>query len=172
MQPRPDPASLTDLRRHLAEMALRGAPTAVGRVSFGAPALDAALNGGIARAALHEVYAPATADLAAATGFAVGLARIIPPLLALALGVRELGVGGASGGAGGGVEHLEASPSEICRRVALGGRVRVQVEQGEDEEHPEDADDDAPRGELGEPLPDARLLREEVLVLLERVERG
>lgn len=74
MQPRPDPASLTDLRRHLAEMALRGAPTAVGRVSFGAPALDAALNGGIARAALHEVYAPATADLAAATGFAVGLA--------------------------------------------------------------------------------------------------
>ena len=74
MQPRPDPASLTDLRRHLAEMALRGAPAAVGQVSFGAPALDEALNGGIARAALHEVYAPATADLAAATGFAVGLA--------------------------------------------------------------------------------------------------
>jgi protein ImuA len=43
-------------------------------VSFGAPALDAALGGGIARAALHEVYAPATADLAAATGFAIGLA--------------------------------------------------------------------------------------------------
>ena len=74
MQPRPNPASLTDLRRHLAEMALRGAPAAVGQVSFGAPALDAALGGGIARAALHEVYAPATADLAAATGFAVGLA--------------------------------------------------------------------------------------------------
>jgi protein ImuA len=74
MQPRPDPASLTDLRRHLAEMALRGAPAAVGQVSFGAPALDAALGGGIARAALHEVYAPTTADLAAATGFAVGLA--------------------------------------------------------------------------------------------------
>ncbi len=74
MQPRPDPASLTDLRRHLAEMALRGAPAAVGQVSFGAPALDEALGGGIARAALHEVYAPATADLAAATGFAVGLA--------------------------------------------------------------------------------------------------
>ena len=74
MQPHPTSASLTDLRRHLAEMALRGAPAAVGQVSFGAPALDVALGGGIARAALHEVYAPATADLAAATGFAVGLA--------------------------------------------------------------------------------------------------
>ena len=29
MQPRPTPASLTDLRRHLAEMALRGAPAAL-----------------------------------------------------------------------------------------------------------------------------------------------
>jgi protein ImuA len=68
------PNSLADLRRHLAEAALRTVPAAVGQVSFGAPALDGALGGGIARAALHEVYAPGTADLVAATGFAVGLA--------------------------------------------------------------------------------------------------
>lgn len=69
-----NPFTLADLRRHLAEAALRSAPAMVGQVSFGTPALDGALGGGIARAALHEVYAPATADLAAATGFAVGLA--------------------------------------------------------------------------------------------------
>lgn len=74
MQTQPNPFALTDLRRHLAEVALRGAPAAVGQVSFGAPTLDGALGGGIARAALHEVYAPGTADLVAATGFAVGLA--------------------------------------------------------------------------------------------------
>jgi protein ImuA len=79
MRSRPDPYALTDLRRHLAEASLRAVPAArdsaeSGQVSFGAPALDGALGGGIARAALHEVYAPATADLVAATGFAVGLA--------------------------------------------------------------------------------------------------
>ncbi|WP_082358868.1 hypothetical protein [Bosea sp. AAP35] len=74
MRTRPDPLALADLRRHLAQAALRCAPVAVGQVSFGAAGLDDVLGGGIARAALHEVYAPATADLAAATGFAVGLA--------------------------------------------------------------------------------------------------
>jgi protein ImuA len=67
-------STLSELRRSLTEAALRAAPVAVGRVSFGMPALDEPLSGGLARAALHEVYAPGTADLAAATGFAVGLA--------------------------------------------------------------------------------------------------
>ncbi|PZU92554.1 MAG: hypothetical protein DI527_09335 [Chelatococcus sp.] len=35
--------------------------------------MDGALGGGLARAALHEVYAAATADVAAATGFALAL---------------------------------------------------------------------------------------------------
>ncbi|PTM43131.1 hypothetical protein [Bosea sp. 124] len=74
MRTQPDPFALADLRRRLAEAALRSVPAAIGQVSFGAPGLDGVLGGGIARAALHEVYAPATADLAAATGFAVGLA--------------------------------------------------------------------------------------------------
>lgn len=67
-------SSLPDLRRHLAEAALRSGPAAAGRVSFGLPALDEPLGGGLARAALHEIQAPGTADLAAATGFALGLA--------------------------------------------------------------------------------------------------
>ncbi|QEL26468.1 hypothetical protein FQV39_07755 [Bosea sp. F3-2] len=36
--------------------------------------MDEALNGGLARAALHEIYAAEVADLATATGFALGLA--------------------------------------------------------------------------------------------------
>jgi protein ImuA len=74
MRTQPDPFVLADLRRHLAEAALRSVPAAVGQVSFGVTDLDGVLGGGIARAALHEVYAPTTADLSAATGFAVGLA--------------------------------------------------------------------------------------------------
>lgn len=74
MRPKPDPLALADLRRHLAEAALRASPATVGRVSFGAPELDRVLGGGLARAALHEVQASGTADLSAATGFAVGVA--------------------------------------------------------------------------------------------------
>ncbi|MCU4181819.1 ImuA family protein [Bosea sp. BH3] len=66
--------TLSDLRRSLAEAALRAGPAASGRISLGVPSLDAALNGGLARAALHEIHAAEPADLAAATGFALGLA--------------------------------------------------------------------------------------------------
>ena len=65
---------LSDLRRSLAEAALRAGPAAAGRVGLGAAEIDAALSGGLERAALHEVYAAGTAGLAAATGFALGLA--------------------------------------------------------------------------------------------------
>ncbi|KRE08265.1 hypothetical protein ASE61_01275 [Bosea sp. Root670] len=71
----PETAStLSDLRRSLSEATLRGGPVAAGRIGLGVPALDEALNGGLARAALHEIYAAEVADLAAATGFALGLA--------------------------------------------------------------------------------------------------
>ena len=65
---------LADLRCSLAEAGLRSGRAAVGQVTFGASVLDMPLGGGIARAALHEVYAAGMADLAAATGFSVGLA--------------------------------------------------------------------------------------------------
>lgn len=66
--------TLSDLRRSLAEAALRAGPVAGGRIGLGVPSLDAVLNGGLARAALHEIHAAEAADLATATGFALGLA--------------------------------------------------------------------------------------------------
>lgn len=66
--------TLSDLRRSLAEAALRTGPAAAGRIALGVASLDEALNGGLMRAALHEIYAAEVADLAAATGFALGLA--------------------------------------------------------------------------------------------------
>lgn len=41
---------------------------------LGVAAIDGALGGGLARGALHEIAAPSEAHLAAATGFALGLA--------------------------------------------------------------------------------------------------
>lgn len=67
-------SSLADLRRSLAEAHLRAGPAQAGCVSFGLECLDEPLGGGIARAALHEIHAAGPADLAAATGFTVGLA--------------------------------------------------------------------------------------------------
>lgn len=49
------------------------APSA--RIALGLPALDEALQGGLPRAALHEVHAVAAADAAAAGGFTLALAR-------------------------------------------------------------------------------------------------
>jgi protein ImuA len=51
-----------------------GGTPAPAPVPFGAPTLDGPLGGGLARAALHEVYAAGGADGAAATGFAAGVA--------------------------------------------------------------------------------------------------
>jgi protein ImuA len=45
-----------------------------GTLPLGIAAIDAALGGGLARGALHEIAAPSEAHLAAATGFALGLA--------------------------------------------------------------------------------------------------
>lgn len=61
------------LRQRLAALTGRGAPAA-GLVPLGVPAIDAALGGGVARSALHELQSQWTADVAALTGFAIGLA--------------------------------------------------------------------------------------------------
>lgn len=45
------------------------------RIAFGLPALDAALQGGLARAALHEFHAAAPADAVATSGLMLALAR-------------------------------------------------------------------------------------------------
>ncbi len=61
------------LRQSLAGL-MRRSGVAAGFVSLGMPAVDAALGGGIARGALHEMHAEWTADMAALGGFALGLA--------------------------------------------------------------------------------------------------
>lgn len=70
------PESLPELRR----LALECAAPAVARVPLGAPRIDAALGGGLARARLHELYPAEAEDAPAAYGFAL--------MLALALGGR------------------------------------------------------------------------------------
>jgi protein ImuA len=66
--------SLAALRQSLALAGLARASAPAERVAFGTAALDEPLGGGIARAALHEIYARAGADHAAAAGFAAALA--------------------------------------------------------------------------------------------------
>jgi protein ImuA len=60
------------LRRQLSALERGAGPTDHGMAPLGCASVDAALGGGLARGALHEVFA-ATADAAAATGFALGL---------------------------------------------------------------------------------------------------
>jgi protein ImuA len=65
---------IEQLRQHL--QALQRPPGIEddpGSLSLGSAVLDAALGGGLARGALHEISAPGEAHLAAATGFALGL---------------------------------------------------------------------------------------------------
>ncbi len=58
-----------------------GLETAAGCLPFGIEPIDAALGGGLARGALHEIAAPGEAHLTAAAGFALGLARLPSPRL-------------------------------------------------------------------------------------------
>ncbi|WP_038362184.1 hypothetical protein [Bosea sp. 117] len=67
-------ATLAALRRRLAGLASGDMPDGHGRVAFGLPELDGHLDGGLVRAALHEIYAAGAADVPAATAVALGLA--------------------------------------------------------------------------------------------------
>lgn len=78
--------TLAALKGTLARLERGGMPPASphsdrgpGLVPLGAEQLDAALGGGIARAALHEVHAEAPVHVPAATGFTLGLARRVAP---------------------------------------------------------------------------------------------
>ncbi|MBL9010171.1 MAG: hypothetical protein JNL56_03230 [Alphaproteobacteria bacterium] len=66
--------TLAALRTQLAGLDGRPVAGAGVRVALGAPAIDATLDGGLARGAVHEIYAARPADAAAAAGFTVGLA--------------------------------------------------------------------------------------------------
>jgi protein ImuA len=68
------PQALAVLRETLARLGGRSAGADPARFALGHPALDGPLGGGLARGALHEVFAAGEADVAAATGFAAALA--------------------------------------------------------------------------------------------------
>jgi protein ImuA len=74
----PDPGRLNALRREVARIETAGAsrPDGGRSLEFGIAPLDAALAGGLALGAVHEIAPAAPMHLGAATGFAVALARL------------------------------------------------------------------------------------------------
>jgi protein ImuA len=66
--------TLSGLRQGIAALGEGFASAPHGLFASGAPDFDEALSGGLARGALHEIYAGAPADTAAASGFAAALA--------------------------------------------------------------------------------------------------
>lgn len=71
--------TLAALKGTLARLERGAMPSASPHVSLGPPGLDALLGGGLARAALHEIFAASPAHGPSATGFALGLALRAAP---------------------------------------------------------------------------------------------
>jgi protein ImuA len=65
---------ITELRRLLALQQRPGLENNSGPLPLGIPAIDEVLGGGLLRGALHEIAAPGEPHIAAAAGFALGLA--------------------------------------------------------------------------------------------------
>jgi protein ImuA len=66
--------TLAALRDSLARMERGGMPSALPHFSFGIPAVDEALGGGLGQASLHEIFAANPSDGLATTGFGLALA--------------------------------------------------------------------------------------------------
>jgi protein ImuA len=71
-------STLANLRGSIERIEAPGDAVALSRVALGHSHADATLQGGLARAAVHEVFAEGRQS-AAATGFIVGLARRVTP---------------------------------------------------------------------------------------------
>jgi len=67
-------STLAKLRGTIERLEGASLPYAAERIGLGHGAVDAVLQGGLARGAVHEVFAPESRHAAAATGFAAGLA--------------------------------------------------------------------------------------------------
>jgi protein ImuA len=67
--------ALASLRTEVERLETGGGERMFAREALGAAGADAALKGGLALGAMHEVFAPAGAQSAAATGFVLALAR-------------------------------------------------------------------------------------------------
>ncbi len=71
-------STLARLRGSIERIETHGEAYMPGRVPLGHADADAALQGGLAVGAMHEVFAEAGRQSAAATGFVVGLAGLKP----------------------------------------------------------------------------------------------
>jgi protein ImuA len=102
---------LDELRQRLQALQnVTGIEDCPGPVPLGIEAVDAALGGGLARGALHEISAPGEAHLAAATGFTLALASSARHLLWIAedMALAESGVP-----YGPGLDHFKRAPEHL-----------------------------------------------------------
>ena len=86
-----------------------------GILPFGIAAIDAALGGGLARGALHEIAAPGEAHLAAATGFVLGLVSPSARLIWIAEDMALLESGAPYGP---GLDQLNVAPERLLTVAA------------------------------------------------------
>jgi protein ImuA len=80
---------LASLRSEVERLETGGSERVLTRTVLGADGADAALQGGLAQGALHEVFAPAGVQAAAATGFVLALARRLTQGKRFVLWVRQ-----------------------------------------------------------------------------------
>jgi protein ImuA len=80
---------LASLRTEVGRLETGGAERVLARAALGAAAVDAVLKGGLAQGAMHEVFAGGSAQAAAATGFALALARRLTQSKRFVLWVRQ-----------------------------------------------------------------------------------
>ena len=82
-------STLASLRTEVERLESGGGERLLERVTLGHAAADTALKGGLAKGAMHEVFAPAGAQSAAASGFVLGLARRLTEGRRFVLWVRQ-----------------------------------------------------------------------------------
>jgi protein ImuA len=81
--------NLASLRNEVERLETGGGERLLERRSLGHAGVDAALKGGLALGAMHEVFAGAGAQAAAATGFALGLTRRVTQGKRFVLWIRQ-----------------------------------------------------------------------------------
>ena len=82
-------SSLASLRSEVERLETGGGERLSARTALGAAGVDAALKGGLAQGAMHEVFAAESVQSAAATGFALGLARRLTEGKRFVLWIRQ-----------------------------------------------------------------------------------
>jgi protein ImuA len=92
-----------------------GIDTDAGCLSLGVPAIDATLGGGLARGALHEIAATGEVHVAAAAGFAVGVAARCSHLVWIA---EDMALAESGAPYGPGLDALGLSPERLLTVAA------------------------------------------------------